>query len=293
MDAIYAWGIEVIAWMQQASPALDGFFKAMTFLGSEEAYLLLVPLIYWSIDRIVGVRATILLLVSALVNAGAKAIADQPRPIGFDPSTNALVEETSPGFPSGHTQNTVAVFGYLAVQAKRRWFWVAAIALMVLVPLSRIYLGVHFPTDVLGGYLIGGLLLWLFLRYWVPFERWFCRQSTAAQLVLVVAVPLLALGLRPTADIATGAGTLLGMAVGFIVERRWIRFETPGSIVQRALRFVVGIVVLVAIWAGLRAAFQGLEPALLLRTIRYGLVGLWGAAGAPWLFVTLRLAPRG
>ncbi len=292
MDSLLQWGVDVIAWMQQASPALDGFFKAMTFLGSEEAYLLLVPLIYWSIDRVTGMRATVLLLVSALVNAGAKAIFDQPRPVQFDPSVHALVEETSPGLPSGHTQNTVAVFGYLAIQARRRWFWVLAAALMVLVPLSRVYLGVHFPTDVFAGYLIGGVLLWLFLTYWVPFERWFCRQAFAAQMAVVVALPVAAVFVWPTDDIATGAGTLLGMAVGFLIERRWVRFETAGSIVARVGRFVIGIVVLVAIWAGLRSVFAALDPALVWRTLRYGLVGLWGAAGAPWVFVRLGLAPK-
>lgn len=293
MDSLLQWGVDVIGWMQQARPALDGFFKAMTFLGSEEAYLLLVPLIYWSIDRVTGMRATVLLLISALVNAGAKAAFDQPRPVEFDPTVHALVDETSPGLPSGHTQNTVAVFGYLAARARRRWFWALAVALMVLVPLSRIYLGVHFPTDVAAGYLIGGVLLWLFLRYWKRLERWFCRKAFAAQVAAVVALPVAAVFIWPTDDIATGAGTLLGMAVGFLIERRWVRFETAGSIAVRASRFVVGIVVLVAVWAEFRSVFAGLEPALVWRTLRYGLVGLWGAAGAPWVFVKLGLAPRG
>ena len=70
-----------------------------------------------------------------------------------------------------------------------------------------------------------------------------------------------------------------------MLERRWVGFETRGLWWQRMLRFIVGAVVMVGLWLGLKMAFSSLEPAFLFRFVRYGLMGLWGAWGAPWVFV--------
>ena len=83
MEGILNWGIEVVLWFQQFSPTLDLPFKALTFMGDEAFYLLLMPLVYWSIDRRTGARLIILLLSSVYLNAVAKVIADQPRPFNY------------------------------------------------------------------------------------------------------------------------------------------------------------------------------------------------------------------
>ena len=88
----------------------------------------------------------------------------------------------------------------------------------------------------------------------------------------------------------SAGGALLGFAAGIMLERRWIKFDSAGSPISKVLRFILGVIVLIGIWLGLRIAFSGLEPAALFRIVRYASVGLWGALGAPWLFVRLRLA---
>ncbi|NIA25049.1 MAG: phosphatase PAP2 family protein [Gammaproteobacteria bacterium] len=290
MDAILRLGVDVVLWLQQASPSLDGFFKTLTFLGNEEFFLLLLPLVYWSVDRVIGMRLIVLLLFSNLINTAVKLFAAQPRPYAYDARVKAITHEVSYGFPSGHTQNTVAVWGYLGSKVRAKWFWLLAGLLMVGVPLSRIYLGVHFPTDVLGGYVIGAVVLWLFLRFWKPVERWFCRLALVWQLVITTFAPLTLLALHASESVTTGVGTMVGMGVGFVLERHWVRFETAGPIRHRVLRFLIGLVVLIGLWAGLRVLFAGIEPAMALRLVRYTLVGLWGALGAPWLFVRFRIA---
>jgi hypothetical protein len=77
-----------------------------------------------------------------------------------------------------------------------------------------------------------------------------------------------------------------------VLERRLVGFDVAGSVPQRALRFLFGLVVLAGLWLGLRMAFDGLEPAIVLRLLRYALVGFWGAVGAPWAFLKLGLARR-
>lgn len=292
MDSVLDWGVEVVLWFQQASPQLDGLFAAFTFLGDEEFFLLLLPLIYWSINREMGVRLMVVFLLSGLVNQVAKHLAAQPRPFGYDSRVEAIVDAEGFGLPSGHTQSAVVVWGFLGLEIRKQWFWWLSGLMILMIPLSRIYLGVHFPTDVIGGYVLGVGVLWLWLRYGKRLEKWFFDQETIHQLIVITAVPALAMAIWPTEDMVTGGGTMVGIGAGLVLERRLVGFDVAGTLSQRILRFLVGVVILAGIWLGLRIAFDGLEPAILLRLLRYALVGFWGAVGAPWMFVKLGLAGR-
>lgn len=290
VDGILRWGVDVVVWMQQASPSLDGLFKALTFFGSEEFYLLLLPFVYWCVDRVLGIRLIVLLLSSAAINTVAKIAAAQPRPFQYDARVKPITTETTYGFPSGHTQSTTSVWGFLGRRERRWWFWALAIVMVIGVGTSRIYLGVHFPTDVLGGLVIGLIVLWLFVKLWPPIEGWLRSLALPAQLAFTALVPLLLLIVSRDDEVVTGVGTMVGIGVGIALERRVVRFSTSGTIADKALRLAVGLVVIVGIWAGLRSLFAGLEPAVLLRLLRYFLVGAWASLGAPWLFVRVGIA---
>ncbi|MGD1996124.1 MAG: phosphatase PAP2 family protein [Anaerolineae bacterium] len=294
MEAILDWGVDVILWFQRGSPTLDLPFRVLTFMGVEEFFLLLLPLVYWCLDRRTGARLMIVFLFSSYLNAAAKELAGQPRPPDYAPErVRPLSTASGYGLPSGHTQNAVVVWGYIASQFRRAWLWVVAILLIVLIPLSRVYLGVHFPTDLLGGYLLGTALLLLYLWLEPEAEEWLGERGLAWKLGAALAVPLLLTLLFPTEDGAREGGALAGMGIGFVLERRWVGFEVKATWWKRALRFLVGVVVLAGLWMGLGAALSGLEPALVLRFARYGLMGLWGGLGAPWTFVQLKLARTG
>ncbi|MDD5711607.1 MAG: phosphatase PAP2 family protein [Smithellaceae bacterium] len=290
MDQLLNWGVVVIVWLQQASPALDLPFKVLTFLGTEVFYIILLPVFYWTIDRRTGARLAVLFLVSAYCNALAKNIAHQPRPFAYDARVKPLAHASGGGLPSGHTQNTVVTWGYLAQAYDRRWLWMTAATLMILVPLSRLYLGVHFPTDLLGGYVLGFICLTVFLYVDEPVERWLLKRGLGMQLAVSVFGPLLLFVLFPGGDeiAAVTAATLMGLAAGVALERRFVRFEAGGTIGKRVQRLVLGFAVLMAIRFGLKAALAGLEPAQAFTALRYFLMGAWIAVGAPWVFVRIK-----
>ena len=294
METILNWGIDVVVWFQQFSPALDIPFKILTFLGDKEFFLLLMPLVYWCFDRQAGARLFMLLLISACLNEGVKLLADQPRPFNFDPRVLKLVHEDSGGFPSGHTQNAVVVWGYLAWRFKKQFLWLLAGFLILIIPVSRIYLGAHFPTDLLGGYAIGALVLFLFLRLDPSIASWFEQRGALFQLATVLGIPaILVLFIPPGHDgLLTAVGALMGVATGMVLERRWVRFCSGGPWSKQVIRYVTGAIIIFAVWLGLRIAFKQLEPAGFYRVVRYALVGLWGGLGAPWLFVKLKLADK-
>ena len=289
---ILDWGIEVIRWFQQFSPAVDLPFKALTFFGNLEFFLFFMPLLYWCLNRRSGARLLVLFIVSAYINSVAKVLAAQPRPFEYDPSVKPLVHAGGGGLPSGHTQSAVVVWGYIAAQTRKPKMWALAGFLMIAIPLSRLYLGVHFPTDLLGGYIIGAVLLTLYMRFAVKIEAWLDKKGTRWKYAAAIGLPTGLIMLSP--DDARYAliagGFLLGFAPGMILERRWVRFQSGGSLLSQTLRFGVGMVVLLVLWSGLKVVFAGLVPTALLRILRYALIGLWCAWGAPWLFVRLGLA---
>ena len=295
MQGILDWGVNVILWLQQFSPALDLPFRVFTFLGEEDFILLLVPLIFWCVERRVGARMVILFLFSTYLNSVAKIVAAQPRPFEYDERVRAIVEATGGGLPSGHAQSTVVVWGFLAAKFRRTWLWIVAGLLMVFVPLSRVYLGVHFPTDVLGGCLIGALLLVGYLWLQPRAEALLEKGGLAWQLGLAVAVPLALLVIMlPVADdsIISAMGVLLGGGVGLALERHWVRFASGGVWWKQVLRLALGVAVVFALRFGLKTAFGDAEPLWLFRLVRYAVMGLWFSLGAPWAFVQLRLAGR-
>ncbi|MGD8521900.1 MAG: phosphatase PAP2 family protein [Desulfobacterales bacterium] len=292
METLLDWGVNVVLWLQQFSPAFDVFFKSLTFFGDKEFFLLFLPLIYWCIDRRTGARLLFLLLVSVFINSVAKVFVNQPRPFHYDSRVKQIVEAYGGGLPSGHTQNTTVLWGYLAIRFRIKLLWILAGILIVGVPLSRIYLGVHFPTDIIGGYVLGILLLLGFIWLVPQAEAWIANKGIKWQLGLALIVPLVLIFISPGGDrdCLTAVSALWGFAVGMVLERRWIRFSTVGVWWKRTLRFLLGLVLLFGIWMGLRLGFQGFEPDFLFRIIRYALVGLGGSVGAPWMFIRLKLA---
>lgn len=289
-NAILEWGTEVVLWFQQFSPQWDGFFRLVTEFGDETFLLVAIPAVYWSVDRLLGIRLAVVLMVSSVVNAVAKELADQPRPFAYDERVARLTEAGPYGLPSGHTQSVVVGWGYLAAVLKRRWVWLVGAVMVVLVPMSRVYLGVHFPTDLLGGALLGLAVLGLFLRYWAGFEDRLSDLGLAARLAAVSVPPAVGLALAPTEIGVTAAAALFGIGTGMVLEREFVRFEADGSKMLRIVRFLAGAVVLVGLFFGMRVAFADLEPALLWRFVRYASAGLWATGGAPWLFVRTGLA---
>jgi len=292
VETFLEWGVNVVLWLQQFSPTFDGFFKSLTFFGNKEFFLLFLPLIYWCIDRRTGARLLFLLLLSVFINSVAKVLVNQPRPFHYDSRVKKIVEAYDGGLPSGHTQNTTVLWGYLATRFRIKLLWILTGVLIVAVPLSRIYLGVHFPTDIIGGYILGILLLLGFIWLMPRAETWMADKGIKWQLGLAFIVPLVMIFISPGGDrdCLTAVSALWGFAVGMVLERRWIRFSAGGVWWKRILRFLLGLVLLFGLWMGLRLGFQGLEPDFIFRVIRYALVGLGGSVGAPWMFIRLKLA---
>ena len=326
---IFETGIAFITWLQGLGLWLAGLMNFISFLGVEEFYLLLAPAVFWCLDAGLGLQIALFLMVSNGLNASFKMLFHGPRPYWFDASVRSLSAnaETSFGIPSGHAQHAVVMWGALANYFKRRWVWAVAILLMFLIGLSRIFLAVHFPHDVLAGWLIGILLLWALTLASKPVVAWMQRLGAAQQylaalgaaLALILLAwlsrlyaagfaipaewPANALAAFPDEPIAplslngviSNAGAFFGLAAGAIWLKPRGGFDTKGDWKQYAGRYFIGLIGTLVMWRGLALIFPGGENLLayVLRFIRYGLVGIWITALAPMLFWRLKLAqPR-
>jgi membrane-associated phospholipid phosphatase len=301
LTSLIPWGTTVILWVQALRQSvLDPLFIGATFLGDEHFFLAFLPLVYWCLNKEWGISLSYVTMLSSYVNNWAKLIYRIPRPA--DPRMVPLRAEITPSFPSGHTQNSTVVWGYLALRAQRGWVWAAAGLIVLLIAVSRVYIGVHFPQDLVGGLILGVLFLalyrWLGDRLLVP---WLHGQAVALRLSLAVALPLMMLfihpadiqGNYPAAEAISICSLLMGMSIGYLLESQFVRFSIAGSFAKRLTRYVVGMCLIALFYIG--PALLAPEDAAIgvdtgIRAAHYVLLAFMLSFGAPWLFVRLRLA---
>jgi membrane-associated phospholipid phosphatase len=295
LESILQWGMDIIVGIQQIrSPVLDSIFSVVTYLGGEQFYLFLVPLILWCVDFGFGARLAFLFLLSSYLNVGLKDAFQQPRPFDLVPGVQ-VIEPEGFGLPSYHAQSAVVVWGGIANWGRRNWLWVVSIVLTVLVGFSRIYLGVHFLTDVLAGWVIGIVFLVLYLILQPAVTRRLAELRPGIQVILAVAVPTLLLLIHPTKDSTSAMAALAGAGAGLALTYRYFPFSAQGRLWKRVVRFLAGGVVIVGLYVGLKVVLPGEDSSLFLvfRFLHYGVIGLWITLGAPWVFGRLRLVSEG
>jgi hypothetical protein len=137
-------------------------------------------------------------------------------------------------------------------------------------------------------------MLVLYFKLGADVEAWIAKRSVAWQLVIATALPalLIALFVMKEKYIINSGAALMGVCVGFVLERRWVGFESHGTFLKKAARFFLGVLILFALQMGLKAGFSHLGPEVPLRFVRYLVIGLWIGVGGPWLFLRLRLAEK-
>ena len=321
MDILIQSGIGWIIAIQSLGDWLRLPMLFFTALGNENFFFLVLPFLYWSVDTGLGLRVAFILVTSNYLNSIVKLLFAAPRPFWVNTDVIPFIQEHSFGIPSGHAQNAAAFTGITAAWIKRAWAWVTLVLLTFFIGFSRVYLGVHFVHDVVAGWLLGYLLLVLFLLLWNPATAWLKMKTMPQQIAIafLISLSMIVLGTLTTArldgyvfpvewqenalragplpdpisleDTFTTAGTFLGLAVGAV----WIAsrggFHTTGSLNQRVLRYVIGLFGIMILWFGLGQIFPRGETLLplVLRYLRYILVGFWITAGAPWLFFHFKL----
>ncbi|UOF92204.1 phosphatase PAP2 family protein [Fodinisporobacter ferrooxydans] len=276
--------VHILIWIQQLEHAwLDVWMILSSFFGNTNFYIFAIPIVYWFFGKRLGIRVATLVIASISMNEALKVWFQVIRPIGH-PGIRSLYIQSAPGysFPSGHSQSAITFWGYLATRFRNIWFTILAGAIIVTITFSRLYLGVHWPLDVLAGLLLGAAVIWLGLRMEDFFRE--KRLTSFARIFSAGVLSVFIFFIYPKAEGIELSGYLFGMLIGYMIEEKMLTCTVPSFILDRLGVLIVGSGVL----AALREIFMLLiPPENLYYWLAYSVLGLYISWMAPWLFVKL------
>ena len=274
------------------NPIFDWFFYLVTQLGDQYVFIFLAVIIYWTMSKKYAHRFVFTFMISAIVNTGIKEIVQRVRPYLASDDVFAKDSWKTEGysFPSGHAQ-AAGVLGYTAYDAskklKKSWIWYIGIFVLIFVPLSRVYLGQHYLSDVLVGVVLAFLLAPLIFRL-------VDRMGDYEDIYTLMLVPffILALFFVQNEVMFVAAGGFSGFAIGYHLEKKYVKYNVKSKLFMQVLKVIFGILIVFAIRLGLKAILpysnQAEHDPLILDYIfdfiRYFFIGVWAAVGAPMVF---------
>ena len=281
------------------TPALDAFFSALTHLGGETVFMVLAIAIFWCISKRCGYFILVTGFFGTAVNQFLKIACRVPRPWVLDANfpivEAARADAGGYSFPSGHTQNAVGTFGALFAYHNNRILRIVCALAVILVPFSRMYLGVHTPLDVGVAFVMAIALLILLSPIFRDEDRFARAMPRLLTLGIVLSVLFAAYTMlypfpadvdahnlhEATKNAFTLVGALGGFLLVYFLDTRYIHFDPKAPLVGQILKLVFGLALLLAVKAGLKSplntVFGGHEIA---SAVRYFLMVVF--AGAVW-----------
>ena len=290
--------INILAWIaEHRTDFLTNLMSAITFMGSEIFLIAIVCILYWCINRKTGDRMLLTLFSGIMVNQYLKVIFCTPRPwvrserVKVVPS--AIEDATGYSFPSGHTANAVSTFGGISrIEKVKKFGWVFWL-IAVLVGFSRMYLGVHTPQDVIVSLVLGAILVLLMekLNDALQNKPGLDLPISIISILLGVGLCLFAYfrpypdenGLKISFDTFKLAGASVGIMIGWVLERRTVKFIIPKALWKKAVRFAGGLLLVLLIMKGLKSPLNAWLGEMAGSFLRYFLVGI--AATYVWPLV--------
>ena len=286
---------------------LDGFFSLITLLGEETAFMAIAIIVFWCFSKFQGYFLLLTGFMGTVINQFLKMIFRIPRPWVKD-SNFTIVESAREGasgysFPSGHTQSSVTLFGGVARANKNKWIRTLSIIVCVLVPISRMYLGVHTLLDV-GVSIIISLIL-IFGGYKV-FEL--CKNNDSVIYIIIGVLALLVVAflifvyaypfpsevyIQPNfinlesarKNAYTMLGCVLGLLVIYPIEKKYINFDVNAVWWAQIIKVVIGLALIILIKEGLRFPLEFIfNGHLIARSIRYFLIVITAGIFYPLTF---------
>ena len=251
-------------------------------------------IVYYVYNKEIGKKIAYITINSMLINSSLKSLFLAKRPFQYEDKEYLRVLEasqdkaTGTSFPSGHSQNSGSLYGALFKIFKNKIIRVLSLILIILVPISRLYLGVHFPGDVvigcilgIGFAILGNYLVNLFKR-----NNYSLYYLYIISLVIFLPFIIINLNKGQNSDLFKTYGLFIGFVLGSLFEEKKVNFNNDVPILNKILRIVIGGACLLLIKAGLKAVFNIFDfiPSNLLDLIRYFCISIFGIGLFPWIF---------
>jgi membrane-associated phospholipid phosphatase len=276
--------MEFIGFLQSfASPFLDSLMLLLTNLGSEQIYIAMLIAIFLGVDASIGRRLGLFLLISFYINQQLKILMDTPRPFILDPTiarSQAAIDTAGGGaFPSGHAQGGTTFYGLLAFYFRKRWLWWLAIVMILVLSLTRLYLGVHWPIDIIGGIVIGVAVIGLTMLV-DTFVTNALRIPWWVILILGIGIPLALNIFLPSPE----SGLLTGAFAAYMTAPLLLEHHPPKTLWKRIVISLIGVVLVFAFLLGSSVLLpEEFKRHPVGSFVRYLLLGYVGLLFTPWL----------
>lgn len=281
------------------TPVLDEIMLKLTALGDEIPLIVVALLFFWCIDKRKAYYIISIGFLGLLTNQFLKMLCRVPRPWLRDPGLHTVeaAKEGAGGysFPSGHSQNSVGIFGGIAAIEKNKLVRILSVAICILVPFTRLYLGVHTPADVLAGSAMAVALI-LIMRPLifgndgksVPFVLIFMTVLSLVYLAFVYIWPNI---VEITEDnfysalknAYTMVGCLFGFLLAYFADTKWIRFPVKTVWWAQIIKITFGLLIVLAVRKGLNAPLAHVFGEYPGRMVRYFIIVV--VAGVVWPLV--------
>ena len=288
------------------TPFFDTVFSLITQLAEKTVLVVIFCIIFWCINKRMAYIMGLTFFVSALVVQGLKIVFRVPRPWianpALKPVEGSVTAATGYSFPSGHTQTGAALFGSLGAQLRKKWVKAICFFVAILIGFSRLYLGVHYPSDVIVSLLITFAVVFLASRF-ITDEPVSIKQELMLAL-FILASALVVIGTviylhhfeistpSQLRDAVIAAGAMIGFGVGLFVERNYIKFSVRSKNVwMHVLKVILGIAGTLIVQEGFKVFGSG----LVMDGIRYFLVVMWIMVFYPLIikrFFAIKEPPR-
>ena len=281
------------------NPVLDTFFSIVTHLGEETVFMLIGLIFFWCVNKRQGYYILFVGFLGTVINQFLKLWFRIPRPWVKDPNftivESARAEATGYSFPSGHTQSSVGTLGCVARARSEKWLRIISIVFCILVPLSRLYLGVHTPLDV--GVSFGIAVVMIFAFYSLIMKA--LENKTAMRIVLSVLTALtvayvIFVEVYPfpvdidahnyESGVKNGykiLGCFLGMWLTYELDEKFIHFDVKASPLAQILKVILGVIPVLGVKALLKSPLYAIFGGHFVADgVRYFLIA--AIAGIVW-----------
>ena len=281
------WEANLIEWLQKYVSNVqntEGFAKFFDFFGAETGLLMVVLIVMFCWKKTAGQRLTLIVACVNMWLPMIKSVVLRPRPYMEHPDkvrALALSDEGAEAmdvaaqgysFPSMHSASVPALYFALANEVKKKWLWILAGIMTVVVGFSRVVAGMHYPTDVLAGWALGFAVIGIFALL----DRYIKKEWAIHLILLISAIP--GLFYVRTTDYFTALGCLIGAIAAIWFERKYVNYEDTRRFPAMLLRVIGAILIYLVVNTLLKLPFDkeflaGTSiAAFLIRTARYAII---------------------
>lgn len=285
--------MQIMEWFYKIG---NSFFTIMSYLisqmGGAVILIGIIGITYWCINKEKGEKMWYAILTSLSINGVLKSFFNFKRPFEYenhehlqklkDSSFNDSA--TGSSFPSGHSQNAGALYTSIMLNYPRKWIKIVCVILMILISISRLYLGVHFPSDVITGLLIGITIATL--AYFI-INKFYKKRLNVYFITLAMLTPFVCLNTAED-DFIKSYGLLLGFAFGTLVEHNLINFSCDIPLIKRFIRFLIGFFLVGICFVLTRLIPSDIRHIKLISILIYGSMAFLAIGVVPFTFKSKR-----